>query len=682
MRMHRTIGRATLAVALAAAATGVAGAPVSAQGAKGQGGPPPHVLDKDMRGESAIKALGDKLPTVAAQNGVSPGEFRRQLRADQMLWVGRSGQLLFVDEGLHGDDEHHDEHGFDLIGGSVAAESDPALATFPLEQTFQLNSRPGSNRVIYLDFDGHDYTGTAWTYGPGVAAPYSADADPTTFSSTERATIQSVWRRVAEDFAPFDVNVTTQDPGYAALNRSGSTDQTYGTRLVVTPTKAVDCSCGGVAYVGTFDATGSSHDYYQPAWVFTSGVGNGAKNIAEAASHEIGHNLGLNHDGTGTTGYYTGHGDWAPIMGVGYSKPITQWSKGEYSGANNTQDDFAVAVSNGAPLRADDHGNTAATATALAGTAVDVLGLIGTAADVDVFSFASTAGGTVTLGAHHAATSPNLDIRLRVFDGSGTTLAVADPASSASSGSDTWVGLDASLSVTVPAGTHYVSVEGVGFGNPSTDGYSDYGSVGRYALVGTVPGNSTEPPPDPEPDPNSAPTASITSGPTAATTGQTVSFVGSGTDADGDALTYSWSFGDGTSATGTSVTKAWSSVGTYTVTLTVGDGQATATATRQVSVTAPVVTAPAAPSNVTASSSRRMVTIRWTDNATNETGFQVYREKRANNGTWGSRSLVSSPGTNSTSATNSPGKGTYRYQVVAVNGGGSAASPYSGTVTI
>ena len=46
----------------------------------------------------------------------------------------------------------------------------------------------------------------------------------------------------------------------------------------------------------------------------------------EAASHEAGHNLGLSHDGTRKTGYYAGHGDWAPIMGVGYYREVSQWS--------------------------------------------------------------------------------------------------------------------------------------------------------------------------------------------------------------------------------------------------------------------------------------------------------------------------------------------------------------------
>lgn len=45
---------------------------------------------------------------------------------------------------------------------------------------------------------------------------------------------------------------------------------------------------------------------------------NFAKYIWEAVSHETGHALGLFHDGTiNGNAYYTGQGDWAPIMGAG-----------------------------------------------------------------------------------------------------------------------------------------------------------------------------------------------------------------------------------------------------------------------------------------------------------------------------------------------------------------------------
>jgi len=41
---------------------------------------------------------------------------------------------------------------------------------------------------------------------------FSLDSDLTTFSAAEQTVIQQVWRRVSEDYAPFNVDVTTQLP--------------------------------------------------------------------------------------------------------------------------------------------------------------------------------------------------------------------------------------------------------------------------------------------------------------------------------------------------------------------------------------------------------------------------------------------------------------------------------------
>ncbi len=74
--------------------------------------------------------------------------------------------------------------------------------------------------------------------------------------------------------------------------------------------------------------------------------------------------------------------------------------------------------------------------------------------------------------------------------------------------------------------------------------------------------------------PNRAPNGTITS-PTAnqqITVGSAVTFLGSGTDPDGDALSFNWDFGI-SNATGPGPhTVTYSAIGTYTATLTVSDG--------------------------------------------------------------------------------------------------------------
>jgi PKD repeat protein len=562
MRRTSIVGALTAALALAGTATLVSAAPAAPPTT------PPGLADlfeRPLPAAQALGRLGSRVSAIEARNGHLPPAQVAHLLSDRTTWADRGGRLFVVEPApaTRNDDP--------VLG----ATGDPAMA-------FELQSRPGASRTIYLDFDGETISGTAWnaSYNGGAtyyADPFDMDGSPSSFSTAERNVVTSVWQRVAEDYAPFDVNVTTKDPGSAAITRSGSTDQVYGTRVVISNTSIgySSCGCGGVAYVGTFDIT-SNHAYYQPAWVFQRGVGTGAKYIAEAASHEAGHNLGLSHDGTSTQGYYAGHGSWAPIMGVGYSRAITQWSKGEYSGANQLQDDLVVMQQNGAPLRTDDHGNTAVTATALGAGPVDVSALIGTASDVDVYSFTS-GEGTVSLTANPAAVSPNLDIALQLRDASGALVATSDPPSGSTNG-DTATGLSASLSVTVAAGSYTLWVDGVGAGSPLTTGYSDYASLGRYSLSGTIPTPAEPPPPPPPPPPNEPqpPTAVISANPISGTAPLTVSFSAAGsTDPDNDIASYAWDFGDGATGSGITASRTYVNSGasaiTRTVTLTVTD---------------------------------------------------------------------------------------------------------------
>ena len=364
--------------------------------------------------------------------------------------------------------------------------------SFPYADTFKLHSRAGAQRVIYLDFNGENVSGTQWNTdytggNPFNAVAYDFDGNAASFSNGELAVIQATWQRVAEDFAPFAVDVTTEDPGLAAIDRSGSGDLNYGTRALITNTGVIydGCQCAGVAFIGVFDAPAPYHQKYQPALIFGQALGPYDKDLADSISHEVGHNLGLEHDGKGGDDYYLGQGAWAPIMGAGYYRPITQWSKGEYTGATTTEDDFAVMQQYGAPLRADDHGNTTASATALGAS---TNGVIETDADTDVFAF-SAPGGPVTITASPAARGANLDIKLELLDAAGNVVATDNPPSSQPNNYDPEyvIGLGASLTTSLVAGPAFVRVQGVGAADPLTTGYSGYGSVGAYSVTSTLP---------------------------------------------------------------------------------------------------------------------------------------------------------------------------------------------------
>ncbi|WP_284618673.1 PKD domain-containing protein [Aquabacterium humicola] len=571
IHLPRLLAPVLLALGLAGTAATAAAANEAAVPHRLKGAFPTMVLnERQVQGQRAVEALGARLPDVADFYGKSADEFKAMLLNDKRLKLDRNGRAFYVEE----------------LDAPVAASPEPLAGSglldgtlAPLEQTFFLHSRPGSKRTIYLNFRGATLTGTAWnSSGTTInAAPYDIDGIPGTFSTTELQRIQGIWQRVAEDFAAFDVDVTTEPPTADKLTRSGSTDDIFGTTVLITNRTGVySCGCGGVAYLGVFDDTSN---YYKPALVFYDALSGSEKNIAEAASHEAGHNMGLNHDGTATAGYYGGHGSgatsWAPIMGVGYSKTVVQWSKGEYTGANNTQDDYVVMQSNGLPLRADDHGNTHAAATvlspAVSGTtsSASTSGVIERPTDVDVFAF-SAGAGPATLTLTPAVRSANLDALITLRNSANTVIATANPVDA----------LNASISVNLPAnGTYYLSVQGTG--KAGTDGYPAYGSIGQYALSASY----TTPV-------NMAPIATIGTSTAKGPAPLTVNFSGTGsTDPDGSIASYSWAFGNGAVGSGSTAAYTYSNPGSYTAQLTVVDnlGQAS-TSSVTITVDAPGAT--------------------------------------------------------------------------------------------
>jgi hypothetical protein len=92
-----------------------------------------------------------------------------------------------------------------------------------------------------------------------VTPPYDRDGAPASYSLSERAEIIAIWRAIAEAYAPFDVDVTTEDPtlgpgGLDALRKTTTSDVSYGIRVCIGGASSdwLGAAAGGVAYVGSF----------------------------------------------------------------------------------------------------------------------------------------------------------------------------------------------------------------------------------------------------------------------------------------------------------------------------------------------------------------------------------------------------------------------------------------------
>jgi len=315
------------------------------------------------------------------------------------------------------------------------------------------NTSNGNSGVIYLDFDGAYISGTLWNYSGSLAS-----ANLTTAQVTE------IVNRVSNDYSPFNVTVTTDPAVYDAANPYKRT------KVIITETWEWYGRVGGVSYIGSMSWGDDT-----PCFVFSLLLNYNTKQIAEAASHEAGHTLGLYHQATydascnklSEYNYGQGSGElgWAPIMGVGYYQNETLWHNGSSgNGCSNIQDDVAIISSVFGNL-SDDYSNSTNNSTLLVGT---LDGLINNSNDVDFFYVDNTTSKTILLspfsvGAGHSGA--NMDLVLKVYDNSGALISVVDDPNSLG------------VTTTLNPGKYYLSV------STTPNQYAGtYGMLGRYNI--------------------------------------------------------------------------------------------------------------------------------------------------------------------------------------------------------
>ncbi len=339
-------------------------------------------------------------------------------------------------------------------------------------QVPKLNSFPAATATIFLDFDGQTVSSPFWTATPFYATPANLTNDQ----------ITKVFNQVAEDFRPFNLNITTDSTVFFAAPAGRRQ------RIIITEYSQWYGNAGGVAYNPSFRWTQDVPGFvfsnllriYYPAIL--------EKAIAEAASHETGHTLGLDHQKVYNsscglvTEYNPGVGSgeigWAPIMGNSYRRNLSLWHNGTALSCASGQDDLSIIAGNtGVGYRTDDVGNTRSQAAAIqfSGSAYSTSGYINSTNDIDMFRLNLSDRGRLTVNAvpynvSSGFESANIDIQVELTTQNGTVIRVFNPTSSVQAVADT----------TLDAGTYFLRVSNVG--NVNT---TNYGMLGNYTISGS-----------------------------------------------------------------------------------------------------------------------------------------------------------------------------------------------------
>jgi MYXO-CTERM domain-containing protein len=347
-----------------------------------------------------------------------------------------------------------DEPGSDLPGDAeptwlrASPMMPPHVGTYSNADVTKLQSLPGAPKVWYIDL--------------------TEVMNGTTPIGQTPTDVWQTWQSLAATLSAFNVNVTTDRAVYMAAGVMNS-------GIAHMDNENEGSSSCGVNVFGSSRACDVNR--------YRNGYATG-----RILAHEVGHGLGMLHDGGDNGGeYFNGLSafQWTPLMGNiwpgdRWMNALYQWSKGEYTSATRQEDDFAN-IDRHLDYRADDIPSTKPLS--ISGTTVAAAsnwGQIGRNTDTDSFSFRiGSAGGRADLRIDRMEYMGGamLDVDAAIVNASGTSVMQHNAP----------VARHAELDVALQAGDYTLVIKGGAEGTPA-NGFSNYSSVGFYAIDGTVTG--------------------------------------------------------------------------------------------------------------------------------------------------------------------------------------------------
>ncbi len=331
------------------------------------------------------------------------------------------------------------------------------IGPYQNEDVTQLQSKPGSPYVFYLN----------------ISAVMSGT---TPLNGVTKENMYRAWQAVADQYSMLNLNVTTSRAVYDAAKSANL----LRTGII----NYVNADGRSNAPLRSFGTTAAGTMYRNPSSGFDYGYG-----IGMTGAHEVGHQMGMNHDRGGSGGeYFEGIAayQWGPIMGNywmggSWANQLFTWSRGEYTTASNFEDDLKIMnVNEQVPYMTDDNATSKAIVLDASGaiSAASNFGQIERTGDTDTYTFTTGGVSTLNLRIDPLEYLRMLDVAATIYNSAGAVVASSNLAVNRSA---------QFTNLSLPAGSYRLVIRGGAEGTPA-NGFSNYSSLGYYGMQGTLAG--------------------------------------------------------------------------------------------------------------------------------------------------------------------------------------------------